>query len=55
MLGACEIALANLKQQGRHPMPTSDITPQQAFQLAGADEWDRYRTAFRQPLKQAAE
>ena len=55
VLGACEIALANLKQQGRHPMPTSDITPQQAFQLAGADEWDRYRTQFRQPLKQAAE
>ena len=55
VLGACEIALANLKQQGRHPMPTSDITPQQAFQLAGADEWDRYRTQFRAPLKQAAE
>ncbi|MDO8974732.1 oxaloacetate decarboxylase [Reyranella sp.] len=55
VLGACEIALANLKQQGRHPMPTSDITPHQAFQLAGADEWDRYRTQFRQPSKQAAE
>ena len=47
VLGACEIALAKLKQQGRHPMPTADITPQQAFQLAGADEWDRYRTQFR--------
>jgi len=55
VLGACEIALANLKQQGRHPMPTSDITPHQAFQLAGADEWDRYRTQFRQASKQAAE
>ena len=47
VLGACEIALAKLKQQGRHPMPTADITPQQAFQLAGADEWDGYRTQFR--------
>ena len=47
VLGACEIALAKLKQQGRYPMPTADITPQQAFQLAGADEWDRYRTQFR--------
>ena len=47
VLGACEIALAKLKQQGRHPMPTAAITPQQAFQLAGADEWDRYRTQFR--------
>jgi 2-methylisocitrate lyase-like PEP mutase family enzyme len=55
VLGACEIALANLKQQGRHPMPTSDITPHQAFQLAGADEWDRYRTQFRQASKQAAQ
>lgn len=55
VLGACELALAALKQQGRHPKPTSDITPHQAFQLAGADEWDRYRTQFRVPLKQAAE
>ena len=54
VLGACEIALAKLKQQGRHPMPTADITPQQAFQLAGADEWDRYRTQFRQAPKRPA-
>ena len=54
VLGACEIALAKLKQQGRYPMPTADITPQQAFQLAGADEWDRYRTQFRQAPKRPA-
>jgi len=56
VLGACDAALRDLKAQGRHPAPPSDITPQQAFRLAGADEWDRYRTQFRTPpSKQAAE
>lgn len=30
-------------------------TPQQGFNLSGAAEWDRYRTQFREPAKQAAE
>ena len=55
VVGACDAALAELKAQGRHPKPGSDITPQQGFRLSGADEWDRYRTAFRDPAKQAAE
>ena len=55
VIGACEAALAELRKTSRHPVPTSDIPPQQAFRLAGADEWDRYRTQFREPLKQAAE
>jgi 2-methylisocitrate lyase-like PEP mutase family enzyme len=56
VLGACDSVLRDLKAQGRHPAPASDITPQQAFRLAGADEWDRYRTQFRTPpSKQAAE
>jgi 2-methylisocitrate lyase-like PEP mutase family enzyme len=56
VLGACDAVLRDLKAQGRHPAPASDITPQQAFRLAGADEWDRYRTQFRTPpSKQAAE
>ncbi|MFO1080948.1 MAG: isocitrate lyase/PEP mutase family protein [Reyranellaceae bacterium] len=55
VLGAFENALARLKSEGRHPQPTTDITPHQAFQRAGADEWDRYRTQFRLPQKQAAE
>ncbi|MGE0853776.1 MAG: oxaloacetate decarboxylase [Hyphomicrobiaceae bacterium] len=55
VLGAFENALATLRREGRHPQPTSDITPQQAFQRAGADEWDRYRNQFRLPQKQAAE
>src|SRR5262245_16926510 len=55
VVGACDAVLAELKAQGRHPTPASDITPQQGFRLAGADEWDRYRTQFRAPSKQAAE
>jgi 2-methylisocitrate lyase-like PEP mutase family enzyme len=55
MLGAAERALAEIKQTGRHPKPELDITPQEGFRRAGADEWDGYRTAFRTPLKRAAE
>jgi 2-methylisocitrate lyase-like PEP mutase family enzyme len=55
VVGACDAALADLKSKGRHPVPASDITPQQGFRLSGADEWDRYRTQFREPAKQAAE
>ncbi len=55
VVGACDAALADLKAKGRHPAPLSDITPQQGFRLSGADEWDRYRTQFRESPKQAAE
>jgi hypothetical protein len=55
VVGACDAALRDLKAQGRHPTPASDITPQQGFRMNGADEWDRYRTQFREPAKQAAE
>ena len=54
-LGDRDAALAELKAKGRHPVPASDITPQQGFNLNGAAEWDRYRTAFRNETKQAAE
>jgi 2-methylisocitrate lyase-like PEP mutase family enzyme len=55
IVGACDAALAEVKAKGRHPVPQSDITPQQGFNLNGAAEWDRYRTQFREPTKQAAE
>jgi 2-methylisocitrate lyase-like PEP mutase family enzyme len=55
VVGACDAALAELRAKGRHPVPSSDITPQQGFNLNGAAEWDRYRTQFREPSKQAAE
>ena len=55
VVGACDAALAELKAKGRHPVPQSNITPQQGFQLSGADEWDRYRTQFRDQPPRAAE
>ena len=55
VIGACDAALAELRAARRHPVPASNITPQQGFRLAGADEWDRYRTEFRDPARQAAE
>ena len=55
IVGACDAALAELKAKGRHPVPQSDITPQQGFNLNGAAEWDRYRTQFRETTRQAAE
>ncbi len=55
IVGACDAALAELKAKGRHPVPQSNITPQQGFNLNGAAEWDRYRTEFRTETKQAAE
>ena len=55
MVGACDAALAELKAKGRHPVPQSNITPQQGFNLNGAAEWDGYRTQFRETIKQAAE
>jgi 2-methylisocitrate lyase-like PEP mutase family enzyme len=55
IVGACDAALAELKAKGRHPVPQSNITPQQGFNLNGAVEWDRYRTEFRETTKQAAE
>jgi len=55
VVGACDAALAELKAKGRHPVPQSNITPQQGFNLNGAAEWDRYRTEFPETTKQAAE
>jgi 2-methylisocitrate lyase-like PEP mutase family enzyme len=55
VVGACDAALAELKGRGRHPVPASNITPQEGFRLSGADEWDRYRTEFRTDTRQAAE
>jgi 2-methylisocitrate lyase-like PEP mutase family enzyme len=55
VVGACDAALVELKAKGRHPVPQSNITPQQGFNLNGAAEWDRYRTEFRETTKQAAE
>jgi len=44
---ACDAALAEMKQTGRHPVPANRITVRQAFARVGAEEWDSLRTKFR--------
>ena len=47
VLGACDAALAELQRTGIHPVPLGDPTVRQAFNRFGANEWDAYRTQFR--------
>lgn len=55
--GACDAALAALRETHRHPTPLSNTTVQDTFRRFGADEWDRLRTQFREamPTAEAAE
>lgn len=46
-MGACQQALADMRAEGRHPVPMADLSPAEAFAVAGADEWEPRRTAFR--------
>ena len=45
--GACDQALAALRETRRHPTPLFNATVQDAFRRMGADEWDALRTQFR--------
>jgi len=47
VLGACDAMLAELKRTHVHPVPASDMTVRQVFNRFGAEEWDTYRTRFR--------
>ena len=49
VLGACDAALAELKRTRVHPVPPGDATVRHSFNRFGADEWDTYRTKFRDP------
>ena len=46
-IGACDDALAALKAEHRHPVPLRGMTVRDAFNRAGAREWDVFRTQFR--------
>jgi 2-methylisocitrate lyase-like PEP mutase family enzyme len=52
---ACDQALADMKAQGKHPAMAKELTVQQGFRRVGADEWDAWRTRFREPTRRAAE
>jgi 2-methylisocitrate lyase-like PEP mutase family enzyme len=53
--GACDAALASLKETHRHPTPLFDSEVKEGFRRFGADEWDALRTRFRDPEAEAAE
>src|SRR5277367_6833144 len=55
-IGACDAALAALKETHIHPAPRDGMTVRAAFNRVGATEWDAFRTKFREPeTKRAAE
>jgi 2-methylisocitrate lyase-like PEP mutase family enzyme len=47
VLGTCDAMLAELKSTHVHPVPASDMTVRQVFTRFGAEEWETYRTRFR--------
>ena len=53
--GACDAALAALKQMHRHPTPAFDGNVRDGFRRFGADEWDALRIRFRDAPAPAAE
>ena len=53
--GACDAALAALKETHRHPTPLFDGSVRDGFRRFGADEWDALRSRFRDPPAPAAE
>ena len=55
MIGACDAALKELREEGRHPVPIGNMTVRDAFRRMGAEEWDRVREAYREPKPKAAE
>lgn len=46
-IGACDNALATLRDTHTHPAPPREMTVRQAFDRVGAREWDALRTRFR--------
>ena len=46
--GACDAALAALRETHRHPTPLFDASVRDNFRRFGADEWDALRTRFRE-------
>jgi 2-methylisocitrate lyase-like PEP mutase family enzyme len=55
-IGACDDALAELKANHKHPVPRRGMTVREAFNRAGASEWDVFRTKYRTPgMPKAAE
>ena len=47
-MGACQQALAQMRAEGKHPEPMADLSPAEAFAIAGADKWEPRRSIYRE-------
>ena len=47
VIGVCDAMLEELRRTRRHPVPSADLSPAEAFRRFGADEWDPLRDRFR--------
>jgi 2-methylisocitrate lyase-like PEP mutase family enzyme len=54
VIGTCDNVLAEMKSQGKHPVPAGDMSIKVGFARVGANEWDPLREQFRNPSPRAA-
>lgn len=53
-MGACQQALAQMRAEDKHPQPLADLSPAQAFAIAGADAWEPRRHIYKTSPASAA-
>lgn len=53
IIGCCEELLDEVKK-GRFPAPPKDLSPHEAFQRFGSDEWDELRVRYRDDAQASA-
>jgi 2-methylisocitrate lyase-like PEP mutase family enzyme len=51
VIGVCDAALKQLKEQRRHPELGTDMTVREAFRRVGSDEWDEISARFAAPAR----
>jgi 2-methylisocitrate lyase-like PEP mutase family enzyme len=47
VIGACDDVLADLRTEGKHPVPSGDMNIKAGFARVGANEWEPLRQRFR--------
>ena len=54
VMNVCDATLAELRDTRRYPKPAKEMTVKEGFRRVGADEWEPFRTAFREPAAKIA-
>jgi 2-methylisocitrate lyase-like PEP mutase family enzyme len=49
VIGTCDNVLADLRTEGKHPVPAGDMNIKAGFARVGANEWEPLRERFRDP------